>query len=417
LPAGRQRTVPAAPAGTDASMPDGPSPVPYRRLTYTPTVSLTHVQNGFLSLGQPTARQAVLRAAAASRLQRTLLVHGPAGAGKGAFVEDLLALLLCGDPSTERRPCNACRACRDARARAHPDLVIGSPERWRDARSTGESIVSAARRWLLESSGTPIAGERRVLLVEGVDRANEQAQNALLKALEEPSARQMFVLVADDVGRVLPTIVSRSQLLRIGAVPRRELVAWLMDRERLPQDQADALARIADGLPGRAIGFARQPQLVEWRRRTQAELLGLMTRETADRFASVRDLLEQASRAGLALEPASAQDQVGDVEGGAQTQPGTTAAAQRAAALAIVEAWQGLTRDLLVSAAGRPGMAPGAQLLPELASTSRALEPAALAAFLGQLERIRDGLLQNAAPRLALESAMLSWPTIPSARP
>jgi hypothetical protein len=296
-------------------------------------------------------------------------------------------------------------------------MVIGSPERWRDARSAGESIVSAARRWLLESSGTPIAGERRVLLVEGVDRASEQAQNALLKALEEPSARQMFVLVAEDIGRVLPTIVSRSQLLRIGAVPRHELVAWLMDRERLPEDQADALSRIADGLPGRAIGYARQPQLVEWRRRTQAELLGLMDRGVADRFASVRDLLEQAARAGLPPETAPAPEPSGEVQGEATLQPSTTGAAQRAAALAIVEAWQGLTRDLLVSAAGRPAMAPAAQLMPELASAAGALEPAALVDFLQLLERIHEGLLQNAAPRLALESAMLSWPMIPSERP
>ncbi len=179
-----------------SSIADIRSPVAYRPLTYTPMVSLTEAQTGFLSLGQPIARQAVLRAAAAERLQRTLLVHGPVGAGKGAFVDDLLALLLCSDPSAERRPCNACRGCRDTRARAHPDLVIGSPERWRDARSTGESIVAAARRWLLESSGTPIAGERRVILVEGVDRANEQAQNDCL-LYTSPSPR-------DGIGSRMP---------------------------------------------------------------------------------------------------------------------------------------------------------------------------------------------------------------------
>lgn len=400
--------------GTAASITDGPSPVAYCRLTYTQAVSATAAQTGFLSLGQPIARAAVLRAAAGDRLQRTLLVHGPMGAGKGAFVDDLLALLLCSDPSAGRRPCNGCRSCRDARARTHPDLVIGSPERWRDARSTGESIVAAARRWLLESSGTPIAGDRRVILVEGVDRAGEQAQNALLKALEEPLARQMFVLVADDLGHVLPTIVSRSQLLRIGAVPRRELVEWLMDRERLPEDQADALARIADGLPGRAIGFARQPELVEWRRRTQAELLGLLSRGVANRFASVRDLLDQAPRAGMGPEAAPADEPAGDEPGAVPPRIAGTGAAQRAAALAIVEAWQGLTRDLLVSAAGRPAMAPAAHLMPELESTARSLRPEALAGFLNLTERIRDGLLQNAAPRLALERAMLSWPTIPS---
>lgn len=396
-----------APDGHRPQHAPGASSATYRRLTYTQLVSVIEAEPGFLSLGQPVARRVLEQAAGRGRLGTTLLVHGPRGAGKGAFVDDVLALLLCADPDAARRPCNACRACRDARSRAHPDLVVGSPERWREERSTGESIVSAARRWLLASAGTPIAGARRVLLVEGVDRAGEGVQNALLKALEEPSARQIFVLVADDLGRVLPTIVSRSQALRVGAVPRSELAAWLVDRERLPADQADALARIADGLPGRAIGFARQPDLVEWRRRTQAELLALLERGRADRFATVRDLLDAAppSVPAAADEPVPAMD-----EGGAPVR--AAAAGQRAAALTIVDAWQGLVRDVLVAAAGRPAYAPSAQLLPDLESVARRLRPAALVAFAALLERIRDGLLENAAPRLALERAMLSWPEV-----
>ncbi len=371
-------------------------------------MSLSEVQAGFLSVGHETAREAALRASSAGRLQRTILVHGPRGAGKGAFVEDLLALLLCANRGTVDRPCNACRGCRDARARSHPDLVIGSPETWREGRSTGESIVGAARRWLLESAGTPIAGDRRVVLVEGFDRANEQTQNALLKALEEPSARQMFVLVADDIGRLLPTIRSRAQALRVGAIPRQELVAWLVDRERIPADLADTLARIADGLPGRAIGYARQAPLVEWRRRVQAELLSLLERGRADRFGSVRDLLDQS--APTAAEPLVEADPSSDVD-----TPRTSGAQQRARALTIVEAWRGLARDLLVAALGRPGMAPAGHLLPELRSAASRLQPARLSAFLLLLDRVEEGLAQNAAPRLALEVAMLVWPELPEA--
>jgi hypothetical protein len=203
-----------------------------------------------------------------------------------------------------------------------------------------------------------------------------------------------------------------------------------MDRERVPEDQADALARIADGLPGRAIGFARQPELVEWRRRTQSELLGLLARGVADRFSSVKDLLDQAPRSGVAAaEVAAADATAADVTAADVTaadvpvpgddasvapRPAPTSAAQRAAALAIVEAWQALTRDLLVSAVGRPAMAPAAQLLPELESAAEGLQPHELAAFLELLEHVRDGLLQNAAPRLAVERAMLSWPRMAS---
>ena len=361
---------------------------------------------GFLGLGQATSRTIAQRSAARGLLQRTLLVHGPAGSGKGAFVDDLLALLLCQAASGER-PCNSCPGCRQARARTHPDLVIGSPDRWRDERSTGESIVSAARSWLADSAGAPIAGERRVVLVEGVDRANEQTQNALLKALEEPTSRHMFVLVADEPTRVLPTIRSRSQALRVGSVPHAELVAWLVDRERLPIDQADALARIAGGMAGTAIGYARAPQLVDWRRRTQRELLGLLSRGRADRFGSVRDLLDDAARLGT--EPSGTGD--GPVlEEGARP----TSGAQREAALLIVDAWLGLARDLMVAAAGRPEIAATVALDPELPTIGARIGQGAIGDVIALLERIRDGLRQNAAPRLALEVAMLAWPTTSS---
>ncbi len=373
---------------------------------YTPAVIGSEVASGFLSVGQATARAIAVRSAAAGKLQRTLLVHGPQGAGKDAFIDDLLALLLCADPDPQRRPCNACRSCRMARSRTHPDLVIGSPERWREARSTGESIVAAARRWLGESAGSPIAGDRRVVLIEQADRANEPTQNALLKALEEPTGRHMYILVADEPSRLLPTIRSRSQSLRIGPVPHGELVAWLIDRERLPQDQADALARIAGGLSGTAVRFARTPELLDWRRRTQQELLGLLERGPADRFGSVRDLLDDAGRLGAQPVGEPSEDAPDD------DAPRTPTSVQREAAALIVGVWRDLARDLMVTAIGTARTAPADSLLTGLAAAAARLDPEALSAFLELLERIDDGLRQNAAPRLALEMAMLVWPSL-----
>ncbi len=359
---------------------------------------------GFLSLGQPVARRMAQQAVERGRSGRTLLVHGPAGSGKGAFVDDLLALHLCTDADPARRPCNACRGCRGARARSHPDLVIGSPEAWRDQRSSGESIVAVARRWLLDAAGAPIAAARRIVLIEHADRANEQIQNALLKALEEPTDRHLYILVADEPGALLPTIRSRCQPLRVGAVPREELAAFLMDARRLPADQADVLARIAGGLTGTALSFADDRPLLDWRRRTQAELLSLLERGRADRFGSVRDLLDDTVR----LDPPSVED------GGEETR--TPASVQRGAATMLVEVWLSLTRDLVVAAAGRGELAPSGELAPELAAVAARIGPAPLVRMAELLERIHDGLREAAAPRLALEAAMLAWPLLPQPR-
>ncbi|MDQ2674151.1 MAG: hypothetical protein M3Y40_05800 [Chloroflexota bacterium] len=363
----------------------------------------TDAAPGFRSLGQPAARRMATRGAAQGRLGRTLLVHGPPGAGTTAFVDDLLALAFCSDADASRRPCNACRGCRDARNRSHPDLVIGSPDTWREARTTGESIVAAARRWLLEAAGAPVVADRRVVVVERVDRASEQIQNALLKTLEEPTDRHTFILVADEPSRLLPTIRSRAQPMRIGPVPREELTAHLMDAERLPRDLADALARISNGLSGTAVALARNQDLLDWRRRLQAELLSLLERGRADRLGAVRQLIDDAVR----LVPAKPAD---------DEEARTPASVQREAAILVVEAWIGLTRDLLMARVGRSQLAPGTELGADLERLAMRLEVPSLVATIERLERIHAGLRENAAPRLSLEAGMLAWPTLPATR-
>jgi len=354
-------------------------------------------QPGFRTIGQPTAQRLARR----GRLGRTLLVHGPPGAGKDAFVDDLLALAFCTDADAARRPCNACRGCHDARARSHPDLVVGSPEAWREQRSAGESIVAVARRWLLDAAGAPVVADRRLVVVEHADRANEQVQNALLKTLEEPTDRHTFVLVADEPSRLLPTIRSRSQALRIGPVPRDELLGYLMDRRLLPADQAETLATLANGLPGLALRYADRKDVLTWRSRVQSELLDLLDRGRSERFGAVGDLLDEAGRLDAPAPVAT------DDEG----EPARTPAAlQRAGAARIVEVWLGLSRDLLVAAAGRSQLAPSGELAPEIDRVGARIGVPALVAMIRLLERIHDGLRENAAPRLALEVAMLAWP-------
>ncbi len=368
-------------------------------------VSVDVAGSGFLTVGQPVAERLARRTLLGGDGPATLLVYGSPGAGKGPFVDDLLATALCEAVDPDQRPCNVCSGCRQARARTHPDLVLASPERWRDDRASGESIVGAARRWLAEVAGAPIAGRWRVVVIERADLANEQIQNALLKALEEPGDRQLFILVADDASRLLPTIRSRCQALRLAPIGQDALAAWLVEREGLPREQATALARLSGGRIGRAVGYARAPERVDWRRRTQHELLALLERGRADRLAAVRELLDDAAR--LSLGPDDVTDPA-TTESGGRTPTGV----QRAAALAIVETWVDLARDLAVAAAGSPHLAVSEELLPELPAAARRLGPDEMARTAAALERIRDALELNVSPRLALEVAMLEWPSV-----
>jgi DNA polymerase-3 subunit delta' len=366
-------------------------------------VSTAAPQRGFLTIGQPVAERLVQRMLTQEAGPATILVHGPAGAGKGSFVDDVLATALCEAPDPRARPCNACFGCERGRTRTHPDLVVASPSGWRADRGSGESIVAAARRWLADVAGAPIVGRWRVVVIEHAEAANEQVQNALLKALEEPAPRQLFVLVADDARRLLPTIRSRAQLVRLGPVPGDELVRWLLTRRPMTDEQATTLARLAHGRVGSAQTLADRPELLEWRRRTQHELLVLLARGRADRLTAVRELLQDA---GPLVAPGFEATGADESEPSRRTPTGI----QRAAAVAIVDAWVDLSRDLAVAASGMPALAISAELVPEVLEAAGERAPAEWARVTMALDRIRDALEENVSPRLALEAAMLTWP-------
>ncbi len=138
----------------------------------------------------------------------------------------------------------------------------------------------------------------------------------------------------------------------------------------------------------------------------QTELLSLLERGRADRFGSVRDLLDETVR----LNPPVVE------EAGDEAQARTPASAQRGAAAMLVEVWLSLTRDLIVAAVGRAELAPSRELAPELESLAERIGPAKLVRMAALLERIDGGLREAASPKLALEAAMLAWPLLPQPR-
>jgi DNA polymerase-3 subunit delta' len=180
-------------------------------------------------------------ALAAGRVPHALLLHGPAGVGKGTAAERLAAALLCGDP--RRRPCGACDACRRIAHGDPYDVVRLEPD--------GAWIKVEQVRALTDLMRA--GPERAVVLIDPADAMNDQTANALLKTLEEPPPGWTLVLVTARPERLLPTLRSRCQAVRFGrldaAGTRRVLAA-----HGVPEAELPVLARIADGAPGAVLG-------------------------------------------------------------------------------------------------------------------------------------------------------------------
>jgi DNA polymerase III subunit delta' len=175
------------------------------------------------------------------------LFTGPPGSGRSVAARAFAAALLCADQG-----CGQCPSCRQVAAGTHADLLLVRP----DGLSYG---VRQTRDLVLRAATAPVSGRWRVVLFEDADRATEQAANALLKAIEEPAPRTVWLLCAPSPDDLPTTIRSRCRLVTL-RTPRTEAVAEVLARAGVGPDQALAAARAAQGHIGRARRLATDPQ-------------------------------------------------------------------------------------------------------------------------------------------------------------
>ncbi len=189
------------------------------------------------------------------------LFTGPPGSGRSVAGRAFAAGLQC-----LRGGCGVCHACHTVLGGTHPDVEVVTPE--------GLSIgVDEAREIVRRSARAPSQGRWQVTLVEDADRLTEDASNALLKALEEPPARGVFLLCAPTPEDLLPTIRSRCRTLTLRIPPYAAVAAHIAGRDGVDRELAAFAAHAAQGHVGRARRFVHD----EAARRRRREVLQIPT--------------------------------------------------------------------------------------------------------------------------------------------
>jgi DNA polymerase III delta' subunit len=228
-----------------------------------------------------------------------ILVTGPASIGKTTLAYDLAAALLCTAAGGGAVPCGRCAGCLRVTSGSHPDLHVLRPSGpGGQVRIGGRDAPEPGIRDLISDLAlSPAEGGARVAIVESAHRMNEDAQNALLRTLEEPPAGVVIVLCADDEDRLLPTIRSRCVRVRLGPVSSRSIEGLLAELGLADPPTAARLARLAEGRPGIAVALARRPDAVRAREELMRRLLDLTGEGPAVRLVAAPSLLATAREA------------------------------------------------------------------------------------------------------------------------
>jgi DNA polymerase III subunit delta' len=222
-----------------------------------------------------------LRAAAASprSVAHAWLFTGPPGSGRSVAARTFAAALLCPEQG-----CGRCASCHQVAAGTHADLLLIRP----DGLSYG---VRQTRELVLKAAASPIYGGWRVVLFEDADRATEQAANALLKAIEEPAPRTIWLLCAPSAADLPTTIRSRCRLITL-RTPPTAAVAEILKREGVGHEEAMEAARASLGHIGRARRLATDAQTA--RRRTDVLTVPVRVTGLAEAFEAASALVKAA---------------------------------------------------------------------------------------------------------------------------
>ena len=181
----------------------------------------------------PPWQLATARSLLAQRAQwpHAVLIHGPRGIGKHALALALAQALLCEAPQGDGLACGACPGCRYAEAGQHPDLMrlelVEVDEDEGGLKNVDTISIKRVRALIDFVELTSHRQRAKVAVIAPAERMNNAAANALLKTLEEPPAGTYLILVADLIGRLPATILSRCRRVRVAAPPAEEASAWL----------------------------------------------------------------------------------------------------------------------------------------------------------------------------------------------
>ena len=180
------------------------------------------------------------------KVSHAYILNGPAECGKMMIAEAFAMALQC--EKNQAEPCLECRSCKQALDHNQPDIIYVRHEK-----PNTISVDDIRTQLNNDIVIKPYSSRYKVYIVDEAEKMNQQAQNALLKTIEEPPAYAVILLLTTNADSFLPTILSRCITLNLKAVKDDVIKSFLMEQYKIPDYQADVCTAFAQGNVGKAI--------------------------------------------------------------------------------------------------------------------------------------------------------------------
>lgn len=330
--------------------------------------------------GQDRAVAMTRAACLGDRPVHAYLLVGPPGVGKMRLACDIAMALNC---EGEDPPCGECDSCRRIENAAHPDVQVSELEAKSGDDEKLRTLISAEQvdAILAQANLPPFSGRCKVFIIAAAELLSVTAANRLLKTLEEPPPRVVFILLTPRDGLLPETVVSRCQRLELKPAPEAEIMAVLSEGDALDGERAALLARLSHGRLGWALRARDDAEIMAGRELDIERLLELCRAGYEERFAWAGDLANAFRR-------------------------------DRQAIWDRLSLWQDWWRDLMLVRAGCPQAVVNTDYRDTITGQAAGYRLEQLQGFLNALDDCRLALRQNVNPGLALELLMMEIPEV-----
>ncbi len=329
------------------------------------------MDNNWNLIGNEWAVEMLRQQLAHGTTRHAYLFTGPSGVGRRTLALRLASALNCTEPIQPGIPCGECRDCRQIEAMRHPDLTVIQAE------SEGGTLkvdqVREARRTL---TFKPYQSNYRVTIFLRFQEANDNASNALLKILEEAPSYVILVLTADCPEQLLPTIVSRCEVLRLHPLQLDNVESVLAGRGAKP-DEARLIAHISGGRLGYAIRLLNDPSALGFREERLNDARSLASAGRMDKFTYAEKL-----------------------------------AKDKDTMRSVLSLWLSYWRDVLLCAGGAAAPLANIDRMKEIESMAAHIPLSEARRVVADLDNSLSQLESNVNPRLLAEVILLDWPKI-----
>ncbi len=318
-------------------------------------------------------------------LERNSLAHayllaGPPHVGKMTLALNLAQALNC---QAAEPPCGECASCRKIASSNHADVQVITLEtrenNGAEAKLRTEIGIDQVRQMQHSASLPPFEGRHKIFIIEGAELLSMEAANCLLKTLEEPAGRIIFLLLTVNDKLLPATVVSRCQRLELTPLPAAEIENALHGRWGVDMPKAKLLSRLSHGCLGWALSAVFDDALLSQRAEKVDRVLGIIKADGEERFAYANQ---------LAFQFAQARELVQEVLG----------------------LWLDWWRDLLLVKSGCSELVTNADRLDTLVDMAEDYRLGEIKTFIGSIQAAGEQLRLNANPRLVLEVLMLDMP-------